>query len=391
MKNKYDVIVVGGGVAGVSAALAASRTGAKTLLVEKNFLLGGLATIGLVNYYLPLCDGTGKQVSFGIAEELLKLAIKYGSEYSHNEKIMGNAWINNGSLEEKKKERYQVQFNGNMFAILCEQLLLENGVEILYGSSVISSNTRESKISNISVHNIDGIKIYSANNYIDASGDCVLAYYSNASTETFNQGNVLASWYYEFDGVDNILRPLGFSDIPNKFKTEEQLKESVKRYGGLNAEELTEMSIDSHKRIKEDFLKKGEISPKHKLTNIALIPQIRMTRKIVGKYVLSENENFKKFDDSIGMISNWRIAGPIYEIPFNCLVSKDIKNLATCGRCISVTDEMWDITRAIPACAVSGQAVGTASAMFDNFENVDIIKLQDKLKENGVKIHLENI
>ena len=61
----YDVVVIGGGVAGVAAAVAASRCGAKTLLVEKEYALGGLATLGLVVAYLPLCDGKGRQVSFG--------------------------------------------------------------------------------------------------------------------------------------------------------------------------------------------------------------------------------------------------------------------------------------------------------------------------------------
>ena len=68
-----DVLVCGGGFAGISAALAAARQGKKVILLEKQFMLGGLGTSGLVTIYLPLCDGVGKQVSFGIAEELLRL------------------------------------------------------------------------------------------------------------------------------------------------------------------------------------------------------------------------------------------------------------------------------------------------------------------------------
>ena len=76
VSGRYDVIVVGGGIAGIAAALAAARTGAKTLLLEKMYLLGGLATSGLVTVYLPLCDGKGTQVSCGLAEELLRLSVK---------------------------------------------------------------------------------------------------------------------------------------------------------------------------------------------------------------------------------------------------------------------------------------------------------------------------
>ena len=77
-KDDYDVIVVGGGIAGIAAAVAASRTGAKTLLMEKQVNLGGLATVGLISWYEPLCDGKGKQLIFGIGEELIKLSVKYG-------------------------------------------------------------------------------------------------------------------------------------------------------------------------------------------------------------------------------------------------------------------------------------------------------------------------
>ena len=78
VKEGYDVVVVGGGIAGVSAAVSASRYGAKTLLLEKQIALGGLATVGLINYYEPLCDGNGNQLVFGIAEELIKLSVKHG-------------------------------------------------------------------------------------------------------------------------------------------------------------------------------------------------------------------------------------------------------------------------------------------------------------------------
>ena len=74
----YDVIVVGGGIAGVSAALAARRSGCSVLLIEKSVVLGGLATLGFIAIYLPLCDGRGRKVSAGISEELLRLSIKYG-------------------------------------------------------------------------------------------------------------------------------------------------------------------------------------------------------------------------------------------------------------------------------------------------------------------------
>ena len=82
-----DVVVAGGGIAGCAAALAAARNGAAVLLIEKQTMLGGLATAGLITYYLPLCDGEGTQMSYGIAEEFLHLSVRH-----HPEKGIPDCW-----------------------------------------------------------------------------------------------------------------------------------------------------------------------------------------------------------------------------------------------------------------------------------------------------------
>ena len=75
VKDSYDVVIAGGGIAGISAALAAKRQGKRVLLIEREYLLGGLATLGLITIYLPLCDGKGRRVIYGIGEELMRLAL----------------------------------------------------------------------------------------------------------------------------------------------------------------------------------------------------------------------------------------------------------------------------------------------------------------------------
>ena len=99
----------------------------------------------------------------------------------------------------------------------------------------------------------------------------------------------------------------------------------------------------------------------------------------------------KEFEDSVGIISNWKKRGPIYEIPFAALHGTKIKNLITAGRCISAEDAMWDVTRVIPACAVTGEAAGTAAALTDDFESLDVSMLQSSLKKAGVKLCISNL
>jgi hypothetical protein len=91
------------------------------------------------------------------------------------------------------------------------------------------------------------------------------------------------------------------------------------------------------------------------------------------------------------MVSNWKKRGPVYEVPFRTLYSKEVKNLIVAGRCTSVNETLWDVMRVIPCCAVTGQAAGTAAAMTDDFSTLDVAVLQSKLKQNGVVLHEKDL
>ena len=189
IEGSYDVAVCGGGFAGISAALAAAREGKRVVLFEKQYMLGGLGTAGLVTIYLPLCDGFGRQVSFGIAEELLRLSITYGAEASYPAN-----WLDGVGSRTDKDPRYKVRYNAQVFAILAEQLLIEHGVEILYGSYVVDVLRQGDRISGLYVENKSGRSLWSAATVVDATGDCDIAWLAPAPTEVFRQGNVLAAW-----------------------------------------------------------------------------------------------------------------------------------------------------------------------------------------------------
>ena len=387
MNLSYDVAVCGGGIAGISAALAAAREGKKVILFEKEYMLGGLATAGLITIYLPLCDGYGHQVSFGIAEELLKLSVTYGAEDKYPEN-----WLDGIGTRTEKDKRYEVRYNAQTFAILAEKLLLENNVDILYGSYVIDAKTVDGKIKTLSVVNKSGITEYSIKAVVDATGDCDIAHFVGAPTETFKQGNVLAAWYYFTDEKGYDLQMLGASDVPENERTGNEAAPLIKRrFSGLDGAELSEMVYLSHQKLLTHWLDKREKNEETVISTIPTIPQIRMTRKIVGEYELSHTEDHQYFEDSIGMVSNWKKRGPVYEVPFRTLYSNVVKNLIVAGRCTSVDETLWDVMRVIPCCAVTGQAAGIAAAMTDDFSTLDVKELQERLIKDGVVLHTKEI
>ncbi len=385
--GSYDTVVVGGGFAGIAASLAAARGGNKVLLCEKMFMLGGLGTAGLVTIYLPLCDGKGNQLSFGIAEELLKVSISDGYEANYPK-----AWLENGTLEERLEQRYRVRYNASACAIAMEQLLLSEGVEILYGTSVCDVAVEDGEITHLLIENKSGRSAVAVGNVVDCSGDADVCHFAGEETAEHGEGNILAAWYYFCGEKGHTLKPLGFADLTSQKKALKEYEAIAdhRHFKGLDGKELSDMVVASHKSVHNFFLKDQKLSKDHMLSTIATIPQVRMTRRISGVYTMTKSDDHKYFENSVGMFGNWRPTGlgEAYELPYTALYGKKIKNLATAGRCISADDPMWDITRVIPVCSVTGEAAGTAAALGKNFADVDIHVLQEKLKQNGVKLHL---
>ena len=377
-----DVIVAGGGIAGIAAALSARRAGAgRVLLIEREYTLGGLATLGLVTIYLPLCDGRGRQVSFGIAEELLKLSVSHGAEVP-----IPDAWLPDGDRNQRVKARYRCQFNAGLFASLAEQLLLSEGVEILFGTAVCEIVKQDKHLEAVIVENANGRSVYPANGFVDATGDAVLCRYAGEATVDFKQGNVLAAWHYTLENGQMRLCPLGACDIPDSEKTDEMRKNDRRtRYAGTDARELSRMMTGGRKLAVDDFLRHGEFSSAHALVTLPTIPQVRMTRRLDNDYNMTLNMDGRFEPYSVGLISNWKKAGPVYEVPFGAICART-ENLYTAGRCIAAEEDMWDVTRVIPCCAVTGEAAGVAAAGRRKCATVQRI-----LQNRGIPLHIDEL
>ncbi len=381
-----DVLVCGGGFGGIAAALAAARQGKKVLLCEREFSLGGLGTLGLVTVYLPLCDGKGKQVSFGIAEELFRLSIKRTID-THRCPYPA-AWLEGGTLEEKIANRFKAQYNPWLFIVDVENLLVSEGVEILYGTAISDVVVENNKITSVIIDNINGRSAVAVHTVVDATGSAVVCQMAGEDTVVYPYGNVPSSWYYYLSQGKVQIKSFGPKDYDGAVV--DPALRSQRCVSGLDAKENTDMLIFSRAKMVEDIenLRQLHNEPGIIPVSIASIQQLRMTRRVDGVETFLHENAEKRCETSIGCIGNWHKIGGGHEIPYGSLFGKKIKNLITAGRCTAADDKGWELTRVIPACAVTGEAAGVAASLSDDFGSLDVAVLQAALEKCGVRIHL---
>lgn len=405
-EKNYDVVVVGGGIAGVAAALQAARSGKKTVLLEKTILLGGLATTGLVFIYLPLCDGNGHQVTFGICEELIKASLKYGPG------DIPKYWQK--GVDAAESDRYRCFFSPASFMLALDEVLEEAGVDIWLdtlccGAEVNSAN----KITSIYVENKSGRGKINGGCFIDASGDCEIAH--RAGVPCFTDDNYLTVWALQYNKTEKISHyelgdnlqmwtvRYGF-DYGNPLKEEImeslELPEDQKIMQGISGRGTTQFALNSRRILREYYRRSYEkgLADRNSLFPVKL-PAMNQFRKIYcidGEYTLQSDQNHTRFEDSIGMVGDWRKAGPVWEIPYRSLYpAKKTGGLLAAGRCTAAQGDSWEITRVIPTAAMTGQVAGLAAAMaldagIEPYE-LDVKKLQAELVKLGFKLHLPEV
>lgn len=380
-----DVIVAGGGIAGVSAALAAARQGVSVALLEKQFGLGGLATLGHVVKYLPLCDGYGKQVMGGIAEELLHRSVCELREAlpSAGFQPVPDCWKGDTTPEDRERRRYMATFNPYAFQMQLEDVLEEAGVELFYDTRVCSVVKNGDDLSHVIVENKSGRLALEAKAFVDASGDADLCHLAGCAVEDFPH-NVLASWYYEVKNGQ-----LCLAAFSNPYDKEHGANAPGPFYSGTNHRDITRQVLDSRKLLREKLALKQAEDPSLTIHAFALpsIPDFRVTRRLKNEFSLGESHRHVWFEDCIGITGDWRRKGPIYPLPFRAIHADTCPNLFVAGRCISSDKTVIDVTRAIGTCAVTGEASGAAAAQTVREPGVfSVEKLQKTLKKVGALI-----
>ncbi len=375
--KKYDVVVAGGGIAGVAAAVASARKGMKTALIEKTVFAGGLATTGIVYIYLPLCDGNGTQVTYGLSEELLKESVKYGpGDIPENWKTEKNA---------AEAKRYTVRFSPASYMLALDEIMLNAGIDIWYDTLITGTVLEDAKLKSIEVCNKSGKGLISGECFVDATGDADLAYLSGLNCPV--DDNSLAIWAIEYLKKDDIHCSNRFGENVAAFLGGGSDSPKI-GCPGINGRLVSEFILKGRERYRRrltDSYKSGKHDRKsHFPLTLPAMAQFRMTRRIEGQFTLSDGMEWTGFEDSIGMAADWRKSGYVWEIPFRALLPKGIDGLIAAGRCISSEGDAWDVMRVIPVAALTGEAAGIAA--FLSVENgVEVSKLDYKLLQRELQ------
>ena len=362
-RGNYDVIVAGGGVSGVAAAISASREGSRVLLIEKLAFLGGLATQGLITFFVPMCNGRGKQIVKGMADDFLRLAIKYGYD------DIPQDW-ENGEPTVETKQRLRSHYDIGTFALALNKVLCDANVDILY-DTIITDVVMEGKIcKGLIVENKSGKSYYAAKIIIDVTGDADVLYWAGVPCV---QGNNYFTYIAHKISLDDCKNAIEEHNIGKAIKWTQggpanlygkNQPNNRPLYSGTDGDGVSEY-IRENQLVLLDKIKDDDRFSRAIVTMPGMA-QFRTTRHIDGDYTLTTNDVYHHFEDSITAICDMDHRDYLYEIPYRCICRKDYPNLLTAGRCVSASGYAWDVARVIPPAIVTGQAAGIAASMAIN-------------------------
>jgi hypothetical protein len=426
--GEYEIVVVGGGPAGIAAAAVAAMHGRKTLLIERYGFLGGMGTAaGVTNFFGLFANIRGeiRQVVHGITGELLTRIARIGG-------------LNPPHLVKGKTKAQSYDIPAYKWA--ADELLAAKGVDVLFhalAADVVMNP--DGTIHALLVETKSGRLAVLATVFIDCSGDGDLAAWAGAPFESGDvAGNTLyPTMMFRVNGVDATAAGEAWKSI--HWRMEAAARRGVSLPGthailrpqrnpiewrvcvtkvrnadgdavsGTNAEELSAGEIEGRRQVFEFFEFLRREVPGFADAYVVDIPTqlgIRETRRIVGQYQLSANDviSCATFGDRVGvngMPLDNHIAGNVrwawregdtgrgfFDFPYRMMLPRNVRNLLVAGRCSSTTHEGQSAARTSGACFVLGQAAGSAAHLAVGVDghpqNVSVVNLQRLLRSDGV-------
>ena len=384
--HETDVVVVGGGPAGFSAAVAAARTGAKVALVERYGSLGGLFTNGMVLIMLASCrndDGKWSLVTRGVCEEFMLRAGKYGKEFSSQptNTCPGRHWLPTVDPECAK--------------VLMDEMIAEAKVEMFFHSWGVDVIQDGDKVLGVVFESKEGRQAILAKQVVDCTGDADMLFKAGGD---YRQITSSMTTVFRWGNMDTI-RP---SPEGRRAKLVERGNEgnpdacwsggSMNTANALSVRDLSRFEV-SERRLNWERVMKMRATPgweKVYTTNSASQIGVRGTRLVDAEFVIGRKEIADGFDttDVIGWCGHDG-AHAAFPVCYRQLVPKKVDNLLCAGRCLGTGDTI-DTFRLICPCFVTGEAAGTAAALAamsgTRPRDLDVTRLRRTLEANRVYI-----
>ena len=402
-----DVLVVGGGSAGLSAAVAAARQGADVLLLERFNYLGGLATGGLIILLLTLDDGEGRQVIGGLCQEIVDRMKKRGGVFYPPKDQWGdpdpklvehcNRWglVWGSPSPEGHRVRYSVAFDPHEFIFAADQMVREAGVRVLYQTLGCEPVVEDGRITAVVIQNKAGRQAIVPSVVIDTTGDGDI--FATAG-EQFELERVHPWLWFLLSNVKDIekalesrrglfFRSIGEGHALVPWGGEARVQRKI---NATDPHEVSEALVECRQMVMEEAARLKANVPGFEDAYVSLIADqlgVTESRRLSGQYVLARDDLDKPFDDVIAVTGHWTKYACVYNIPYRSLPPQRITNLLAAGRCISADHRAHHATKEIPPCMATGQAAGTAAAMAaangTSTQAVDLSDLQHKLRDAG--------
>lgn len=370
-----DVLVVGGGPAGVAAAIAARRAGAKVTLVERYGHFGGLWTGGLVLLVIGHVVQGGKQVCQGIGEEMMQRLDKLGGAII-NHRPGGSPTIDAEAMK-----------------YVMVEMVEEAGVQVFLHCWGADAITTDGAVRGAVFETKSGRLAILAKNVVDATGDGDIFAAAGAEFEHRSHNVGLVSRIGNLDRIDpaeaaGAPRPKHMGS-PTPVPGVNWVNLHGPEVDGLDVEVLTRMEMNHRKFIWKNIQNTRRTPGYEKVYLMETAPQlgVRITRVLQGvsSVTVADLKDARKLPDVVGVGGASGGEHGEWQIPFGALLPAKVDNLLAAGRCVSAEMRMADLVRLIPNCLVTGHAAGVAAAVASldgcRVRDVEIGKVQKVLRE----------
>ena len=348
-----EVLVVGGGPAGICAAIAAKRAGADVTLIERYGHFGGLWTGGLVLLVIGHIVTGGKQVCQGIGEEMMRRLDK----------------IDGAIIDRRPGVAPTVDAESVKYLMV--EMIEEAGVKVFLHCWGVDAIVNANTVGGAVFESKSGRQAVLAKNTIDATGDGDLFAAAGAEYQRRSHNVGLVSRVGNLDRVDRrkaarVPKPR-YLGSPTPVPGVNWVNMLGPEVDGLDIETLTRMEMNHRKFLWRNMQKVRRTPGYEKVYLVETAPQlgVRITRVLKGlkTVTLADLKAGKRFPDAIGVGGASDNQHQEWQIPYGALVPERIDNLLAAGRCISAEMQMADLVRLIPNCFVTGQAAGVAAAV----------------------------